>query len=67
MRIDEKPLPPPGLNLIPPNDDYPFFEDWSGHPFVADALGFELVNAWRLADAALPSVERGGVHGRVDS
>lgn len=54
MKIEDRPLTIlPEDELIPPNDDYPFFEDWSEHPFLSEATGFELVNAWRLAEASL--------------
>ena len=40
-------------DLIPPNLDYPYFEDAPQHPFRPTAQAFDLVNASWLADAAL--------------
>ena len=39
-------------NLVPPYHDYAYFEDAAANPFRPAARGFELVNAWWLADAA---------------
>ena len=39
--------------LRPPNSNFIHFENWQSNPFKHDAVGFELVNAWWLAEAAL--------------
>jgi hypothetical protein len=57
----EKTKDPTPHELIPPYPTHPFFTDGDGrqltvgggaHAFKHDALGFELVNAWWLAEAA---------------
>jgi pimeloyl-ACP methyl ester carboxylesterase len=49
-----KTLPEPTIkNLIPPRDDYRYFEDPRGNPFRPAAADFALVNAGWLIDAAL--------------
>lgn len=49
-----KPIPAPTLDVIfPPNTDHEHFKDCASHPFRHDANGFELVNAWWLAEASL--------------
>jgi triacylglycerol lipase len=51
-----KTLPPPSSELLffPESDDqYVHFEDAQQHPFDHRPQGFERVNAWWLADAAL--------------
>lgn len=49
-----KPIPPATpQHVLPPNLDHEYFEDGARHPFRHDAGGFELVNAWWLAEAAL--------------
>ncbi|MFL6335156.1 MAG: lipase family protein [Pyrinomonadaceae bacterium] len=57
----EKTKDPTPLELVPPYPHHPFFTDGDGqqltvgggtHAFKHDALGFELVNAWWLAEAA---------------
>lgn len=48
-----KPIPPATLDeLLVPNRRYRYFENWQAHPFRGDAEGFEVVNAWWLAEAA---------------
>ncbi|HEX8355240.1 MAG TPA: hypothetical protein VF611_20210 [Pyrinomonadaceae bacterium] len=39
-------------NLVPPYHDYAYFEDAAANPFRPAARGFEMVNAWWLAEAA---------------
>ena len=39
-------------NLVPPYRLYAYFEDAAANPFRPAARGFELVNAWWLAEAA---------------
>lgn len=39
-------------NLVPPYHDYAYFGDAAGNPFIPAANGFEMVNAWWLAEAA---------------
>src|SRR5919202_6120148 len=39
-------------NLVPPYHDYVYFDDAAGNPFRPAADGFEMVNAWWLAEAA---------------
>jgi triacylglycerol lipase len=49
-----KPLPEQTVkNLIPPSDDYRYFEDPQGNPFRPSAIGFDMVNAGWLIDASL--------------
>lgn len=36
--------------LLVPNKLYKYFDAWQTHPFKSDASGFELVNAWWLAE-----------------
>ncbi len=49
-----KPIPPATpQHVLPPNLDHEYFKDGARHPFRHDAGGFELVNAWWLAEAAL--------------
>jgi hypothetical protein len=56
-----KPIPPPIFDVVvPPNLTLPpdgkprlYFEGASEHPFRPGSTGFELVNAWWLAEAAL--------------
>jgi triacylglycerol lipase len=48
-----KPLPPNTLdNVIPPDRDYAYFEASYTHPFRHASDGFEMINAWWLAEAA---------------
>ena len=50
----KKNIPPNTLeDLRPPDKNYHYFENWQSNPFRHDAKGFEMVNAWWLADAAL--------------
>ncbi|WP_166173690.1 lipase family protein [Rubrobacter tropicus] len=54
MTGSKKPLPPGSLaELAPPNEDRTYFENGGDHPFLQDAGGFELVNAWWMAEASL--------------
>ena len=39
-------------NIIPPYDDYPFFQDCEKVPFRPEAVLFDLINAWWLCEAA---------------
>ena len=39
-------------NLVPPYHDYAYFDDAAGNPFLPTASGFEMVNAWWLAEVA---------------
>lgn len=39
-------------NLVPPYHDYTYFRDAADNPFIPAAAGFEMVNAWWLAEAA---------------
>lgn len=39
-------------NLVPPYHDYAYFENADENPFRPGARGFEMVNAWWLAEAA---------------
>ena len=49
-----KPIPDPSLDVVlPPNLDHLYFAQASQHPFQFKAKGFQLVNAWWLAEAAL--------------
>ena len=49
-----KPLPPTDpATVAPPNEDRTYFEHCGDHPFLHSAGGFELVNAWWMAEAAL--------------
>ncbi len=49
-----KPIPAAKLhNILPPNDNYTYFEDRQNHAFLPLATGFELVNAGWMADFAL--------------
>jgi hypothetical protein len=49
-----KPVPPAKFSqIVPPNENYTYFEDQQNHPFVAGANSFNLVNAGWLADFAL--------------
>lgn len=57
----EKQKDPTPRELVPPYPGHPYFTDGDGrrlrfdggpHAFKADAVGFELVNAWWLAEAA---------------
>lgn len=41
-----------GLNLLPPDKNYVYFENSDNHPFLPNATKFELLNAWWLADAS---------------
>ena len=36
-----------------PDEDYPYFEQWSEHPFQAQTDKFSRVNAWHLAEASM--------------
>jgi triacylglycerol lipase len=54
-----KPLPADNFcNLMFPPRGYKYFENSRDHPFLPDADGFELVNAWWLADAAVLAYEQ---------
>ncbi len=54
MTVVEKPIPSNTLdNVVPPNEDYEYFEDCRNHPFQYASSKFEMVNAWWLAEAAL--------------
>jgi triacylglycerol lipase len=54
MTAVEKPIPPNILdNVVPPNEDYDYFENCREHPFRYASDKFEMVNAWWLAEAAL--------------
>ncbi len=49
-----KQIPAPTVDVIfPPNTNHHDFEDFANHPFRHDANGFELVNAWWLAESSL--------------
>ena len=49
-----KPIPSGDASTAaPPNEDRTFFENCGDHPFRHSSGGFELVNAWWLAEAAL--------------
>ncbi|MDX6613104.1 MAG: triacylglycerol lipase [Blastocatellia bacterium] len=49
-----KPVPPATFSqIVPPNENYTYFEDHQSHPFVAQATTFDLVNAAWMADFAL--------------
>jgi hypothetical protein len=39
-------------NLVPPYHDYKYFADAAENPFRPAARGFEMINAWWLAEAA---------------
>lgn len=50
----KKNLPPSTLDeLRTPNKSHNYFENWQANPFKPDAVDFEMVNAWWLAEAAL--------------
>src|SRR5262245_44011136 len=49
-----KRIPPATVqHVLPPNLDHEYFKDGGRHPFRHAADGFELVNAWWLAEASL--------------
>ena len=49
-----KPVPPSTLDrLLVPDRSHSYFAGWPDHPFRAEAVGFEPVNAWWLAEAAM--------------
>src|SRR4051812_10266601 len=49
-----KALPPQTVkNLIPPAEEYRYFEDAAGNPFRADADALDRTNAGWLSDAAM--------------
>lgn len=49
-----KEIPPATIEtILPPNEDYTYFENSASHPFDFKADGFSIVNAWWLADASL--------------
>jgi len=49
-----KPVPPAKFSqIVPPNENYTYFEEQENYPFLADADSFNLVNAGWLADFAL--------------
>lgn len=50
----KKPLPPGTLDaLFVPNKQYKYFESQQANQFKSDAVSFELVNAWWLAEASM--------------
>ena len=50
----EKPLPPgTPAELAPPNEGRTYFEGCGDHPFRHSCGGFDLCNAWWMAEAAL--------------
>jgi triacylglycerol lipase len=55
MRMDKQKAIPPATPewVLPPIENYTYFEHHEEHPFDHEATGFKLVNAWWLADAAL--------------
>ena len=49
-----KEIPPATIEtILPPNEDYTYFENSGSHPFDFKADGFSMVNAWWLAEASL--------------
>jgi hypothetical protein len=49
-----KEIPPATIEtVLPPNEDYAYFENSGSHPFDSKAEGFSMVNAWWLAEASL--------------
>jgi triacylglycerol lipase len=57
METPEKKLPPARFDLLfPPiaeSEHFRYFEGAAAHPFRASSRGFELVNAWWLAEVSL--------------
>lgn len=67
--MSETPKDPTPRELVPPYPNHPFFHDGDGrqltvddarHAFKHDAVNFELVNAWWLAEAATLVYDREG-------
>jgi len=49
-----KPIPPPTLaTVLPPNLEHDYFAEGAAHPFRPNAVRFQLVNAWWMAEASL--------------
>ena len=49
-----KEIPPATIEtILPPNENYTYFDNSASHPFDFKADGFSIVNAWWLAEASL--------------